>query len=52
VGPDTEDDENWITTTGMAGRITVNAAPQEMLETLPDPRDFVYQVGPGTARSL
>jgi uncharacterized protein (DUF1800 family) len=50
AGPDgwPEDDENWITPQGMAGRITWSMqAPQEMLETLPDPRDFVYQaLGP------
>jgi uncharacterized protein (DUF1800 family) len=50
VGPDgwPEDDESWITPQGMAGRIMWSMqAPQEMLETLPDPRDFVYQaLGP------
>ncbi|AGI73353.1 hypothetical protein DUF1800 [Octadecabacter arcticus 238] len=56
VGPDgwPEDDENWITPQGMAGRITWSMqAPQEMLETLPDPSDFVYRaLGPNPPEAV
>ncbi|MEL6958514.1 MAG: DUF1800 domain-containing protein [Pseudomonadota bacterium] len=44
VGPDgwSEKPEDWITPQGMAGRITWSMTmPQQLVETLPDPRDFV-----------
>ena len=50
VGPDgwPEDDASWITPQGMAGRITWSMQmPQQLLEKLPDPRDFVHHaLGP------
>lgn len=50
VGPDgwSEHAENWITPQGMAGRITWSMqAPREVLDDLPDPRDFVFHaLGP------
>jgi len=50
VGPDgwPEDEDSWITPQGMAGRITWSMqAPREMLDRLPDPRDFVFNaLGP------
>lgn len=56
VGPDgwPEDDENWITPQGMAGRITWSMqVPQEMLDDLPDPREFVYSaLGPTPPESV
>ncbi|MCW1951906.1 MAG: DUF1800 domain-containing protein [Octadecabacter sp.] len=45
VGPDgwPEEEENWITPQGMAGRITWSMqVPQNLLDHLPDPRAFVY----------
>ena len=44
IGPDgwSEDAEDWITPQGMAGRITwAMTLPVELLEDLPDPREFV-----------
>lgn len=50
VGPDgwSEDEENWITPQGMAGRITwAMRTPEDYLFDLPDPREFVYHaLGP------
>lgn len=50
VGPDgwSEGAESWITPQGMAGRITWSMqVPLQMLERLPDPRDFVFHaLGP------
>jgi uncharacterized protein (DUF1800 family) len=50
VGPDgwPEHDENWITPQGMAGRITWSMqTPKDLLDDLPDPREFVYHaLGP------
>nr|WP_268821734.1 DUF1800 domain-containing protein [Octadecabacter dasysiphoniae] len=50
VGPDgwSEDAENWITPQGMAGRITWSMKiPRDVLDDLPDPRDFVFHaLGP------
>lgn len=50
VGPDgwPEDDAAWITPQGMAGRITWSmTVPQQLLDALPDPRDFIYHaLGP------
>lgn len=45
MGPDgwPEDAEDWITPQGMAGRITWSMTmPRRVLETLPDPREFVF----------
>ncbi|MGJ8609647.1 MAG: DUF1800 domain-containing protein [Octadecabacter sp.] len=45
VGPDgwPEEAENWITPQGMAGRITwAMQVPVDLLDDLPDPRDFVH----------
>ncbi len=45
VGPDgwPEEEENWITPQGMAGRITWSMqAPENFLDRLPDPREFVF----------
>ncbi|SMX33744.1 DUF1800 domain-containing protein [Octadecabacter ascidiaceicola] len=45
VGPDgwPEEEENWITPQGMAGRITWSMQmPRTLLDRLPDPRDFVF----------
>ena len=45
VGPDgwSENEENWITPQGMAGRITWSMrSPRQLVEDLPDPRDFVF----------
>ncbi len=56
VGPDgwPENDENWITPQGMAGRITWSMQfPQEMMENLPDPREFVYHaLGPHPSEAV
>jgi uncharacterized protein (DUF1800 family) len=50
VGPDgwPEDAESWITPQGMAGRITwAMERPEQLLDRLPDPREFVYDaLGP------
>ncbi|MBT8412428.1 MAG: DUF1800 domain-containing protein [Octadecabacter sp.] len=50
VGPDgwPEDAESWITPQGMAGRITwAMERPEQLLDRLPDPREFVYHaLGP------
>ncbi len=50
VGPDgwSEDAENWITPQGMAGRITWSMQmPEQLLDRLPDPREFVFHaLGP------
>lgn len=50
VGPDgwPEAAEAWVTPQGMAARITwAMEAPKQMLDRLPDPRDFVHQaLGP------
>ncbi|MBU2994655.1 DUF1800 domain-containing protein [Octadecabacter sp. 1_MG-2023] len=50
VGPDgwPEEEDNWITPQGMAGRITWSMqAPRDMLQDLPDPRAFVFDaLGP------
>lgn len=45
VGPDgwAEDAESWVTPQGMAGRITwAMQMPRDLVDTLPDPRDFVH----------
>lgn len=45
VGPDgwPEEEGNWITPQGMAGRITWSMqVPQNLLDRLPDPREFVF----------
>jgi uncharacterized protein (DUF1800 family) len=45
VGPDgwPEEEENWITPQGMAGRITWSMqVPKRLLDRLPDPREFVF----------
>lgn len=45
LGPDgwPEDGESWITPQGMAGRITWSMRmPVQLVDQLPDPRDFVY----------
>ncbi len=50
VGPDgwSEDEENWITPQGMAGRITWSMqVPRQLVDDMPDPRDFVFDaLGP------
>ena len=50
VGPDgwPEDEQNWITPQGMAGRITWSMqSPGQLLDDMPDPRDFVFDaLGP------
>ena len=50
VGPDgwSEDEENWITPQGMAGRITWSMrVPRQLVDKMPDPRDFVFDaLGP------
>lgn len=45
IGPDgwSEDAEDWITPQGMAGRITWSMTlPVQLLDNLPDPREFVF----------
>jgi uncharacterized protein (DUF1800 family) len=56
VGPDgwPEEETNWITPQGMAGRITwAMQVPLEVLAELPDPREFVYHaLGPTPPESV
>ena len=56
VGPDgwPEEEENWITPQGMAGRITWSMqVPQNLLDKLPDPREFVFTaLGPTPSEAV
>ena len=56
VGPDgwPEEEENWITPQGMAGRITWSMQmPEKLLDRLPDPREFVFTaLGPNPPEAV